>query len=226
MASVPFQLSKKWFTIVELLVGIFIISLVILAVLSMVRAASGHINKIRQETVAINLAREGMEAMYTRRNTNRLQHPAEKDKYRLCTNNSCDKGRLNNDGTSYILQYQPDGEIVFSDMGSTNIFKDGNFLIRPEHLIGTKPNGNYYRAILPLWLYQKDVNMTWWHQIYCTSWDENYSKLNFDWSDAGSTPCSDSTPKEFLFCSRVEYEGIGAGNGNVELCWSITNYME
>ena len=128
--------------------------------MSMIRAASGHINKIRQETVAINLAREGMEAMYTRRNTNRLQHAAEKDKYRLCTNNNCDAGRFNNDGTSYVLSYGPNGEVIFADMGSTNIFKDGNFLVRQEHLIGTNPSGNYYRAILPIGLFQKDVNMT------------------------------------------------------------------
>ena len=58
----------------------------------MINAANNHINTIRQETIAINLAREAMEGMYNRRNTNRLRHPAEKDKYWLCTNNDCNNG--------------------------------------------------------------------------------------------------------------------------------------
>lgn len=50
----------------------------------MIRAATGHINKIRLETIAINLAREGAEAVYARRNSNWLKRPDKKDAYRTC----------------------------------------------------------------------------------------------------------------------------------------------
>ena len=227
---------SSWFTVIELLVAIFIISLVILWVVTMIQAATWHINKIRQETIAINLAREWIEGMYTRRNTNWTKRSAEKDKYRLCIDNDCSERFHEN--AVYKLSYTPStwNKIVnftmldplsSSPYWSSSPMVVNDTLLQTGDFISHIPSwGEYYRAILPKWLYQKDVNIVWWHKISCTSWDENYSKLNFDWSDAGSTPCSDETPKEFLFCSRVEYQWNGAGNGNVELCWSLTNYME
>ena len=55
----------------------------------MLRVAVNFTNKSRQETIAINLAREGMEAVYHRRNTNRLKWSGERDKYWLCVDNEC-----------------------------------------------------------------------------------------------------------------------------------------
>jgi Tfp pilus assembly protein PilV len=60
-----------------------VISVALVSILSMLRVAISYTNKTRQETIAINLARESMEAVYNRRNTNRLKWSGEKDKYWL-----------------------------------------------------------------------------------------------------------------------------------------------
>lgn len=73
-----------------MLAGILFISLVLVAVLGMIRAATGHINKIRLETIAINLAREGAEAVYARRNSNWLKRPDKKDAYWTCADIKAD----------------------------------------------------------------------------------------------------------------------------------------
>ena len=221
----------------ELLIGLFIISLAILAVIKMIDAANGHINKIKQETIAINLAREGMEGMYNRRNTNRLKYPSEKDSYRFCADNEC------NDAFSaplltWILEYEGNKtpsfrwrEVLPSLETSLKTYWD-TFLLKQESFINnnftTVAWWKYYRAIIVLWLYQKDVNMTWWYLINCDWWaSSEYGKSEFEPNGTDrETPCGDNTPKELRFCSRVEYEGLGAGNGKVELCWSMTNYKE
>lgn len=214
---------RKWFTIIELLTGLFIITLAILAVISMINAANGHINTIRQETIAINLARESMEGMYNRRNTNRLRHPAEKDKHRLCTNNNCDSWWFSSGGTYYILQSDWNS---FLRTGAVSSIRDKTwFLLKDADFIGDKPGWSFYRAIIPLWLYQKDVNITWWLLITsCISQNSTYGKLQFSGSMVSTESCGDDTPKEFRFCSKVEYEWLW--KGNVELCGAITNYKE
>lgn len=189
----------------------------------MINAANGHINTIRQETIAINLARESMEGMYNRRNTNRLRHPAEKDKHRLCTNNICN-GFLSSGWTYYVLQ---SGWNSFLPKGAVSSIRGKTwFLLKDSDFIGDKPGWSFYRAVIPLWLYQKDVNISWWNLITeCISASHKYTKLNFDGTPiVVSVSCGDDTPKEFRFCSRVEYEGLW--NGNVELCGAITNYQE
>lgn len=216
--------TKQWFTILELLIGLFIITLAILAVISMINAANNHINTIRQETIAINLAREAMEGMYNRRNTNRLRHPAEKDKYWLCTNNDCNNGLFSSGWTYYTLKTA--WNIFSSTWTVDSIRGNASFLLQNDDFIGNKPSWSFYRAIIPLGLYQKDVNTTWWIAITtCLTNTSSYVKFPFSWGTAPVlTSCSDYTPKEFRFCSRVEYEWIW--NGNVELCWAITNYKE
>lgn len=220
--SHPLSSKKtKWFTILELLIGLFIISLAVLAVIKMIDAANGHIKKIKQETIAINLAREGMEAMYNRRNTNRLRHPSEKDKYWLCIDNNCNSW-FQNDGDYYILSTVDSNS--FENDASSDSIRNSSFLLQDDAFIGQKPMGSFYRAIIPIWLYQKDINITWWVPINCNNWLSAYGKVDFDGNDIWNSSCSDNAPKEFRFCTRVEYEG--EGNGNVELCWSLTNYKE
>jgi len=68
--------------------------------------------------------------------------------------------------------------------------------------------GKYFREIQWLWLYLKDVNITWWQLKTCTWW------MSFD--------CWNNRAKEFRFCSRVVY--IGDGTGEVKLCWVMTNF--
>lgn len=224
-----------WFTIIELLVALFIISLVILSIVTMINAAANHTNKIRQETIAINFAREGMEGMYTRRNTNWLKWPAEKDSRWLCTSSWCTE-RFNAPSL-YFMIYNTGWEVHFENRWTDFNHSLGNdgwetslFLLWEESLISwTNPAGwSFYRWVEILWLYQKDVNLTWGVAITsCNGLTGTYTSLTFNGTiDNINTPCWDNTAKELLFCSKVEYEWLWAWNGNVELCGSLTNYQE
>jgi hypothetical protein len=75
----------------------------------MMRVAIEYTDKARQDSVAINLAREGMEEVYTIRNTNRLRRSGKKDANRLCANPSLSAtincGAWIQSGTSYTIRY-------------------------------------------------------------------------------------------------------------------------
>lgn len=60
------------------------------------RVSVENTDKTRQDSLAINLAREGMEGVYTIRDTNWLRRSGKRDANRLCanpsltsTNNNC-----------------------------------------------------------------------------------------------------------------------------------------
>lgn len=222
---------RQWFTLIELLAAIIVISIALISILSMLNVALSHTNKTRQETIAINLARESMESMYTRRNTNRLKWSGEKDKYWLIVDDTASpllwfKG--------WLSLYRP---ILTAKWAQTPIFtssgdnlanasaslltlsnKDTYLLGTGDFIWGKSPDaaGKFYRAIIGIWLYLKNSNIVGGEYITaCDDWDKYYSAWNL---------CSDNSPKEFRFCSRVEYEKDN--KWKVELCGSITNYQE
>ncbi len=213
-----------WFTIVELLGAIIVISVALLSILWLLRVAVTYTNKTRQETIAINLAREGIEWVYNRRNTNWLKRSWEKDKYRLCINSLCSLWfqwswtihKLNSINTSYgkIFSYQPmwtiSGNSILWD--ASLLLSTGDFIWWESPDIAWK----FYRGIIGLGLYLKDSATVWWDIITtCTDGNWNYNITE---------NCSDTTPKEYRFCSRVEYQK--ELKWSIELCGSITNYQE
>ncbi len=217
-----------WFTIIELLVAIIVISIALLSVLTLLRVAVSHTNKTRQEIIAINLAREGMEWVYTRRNTNWLRQSGEKDKNRLNKDNNTGAVaqrflwwlslyRLNTTTTAY-------GKIpifasgwALADLNDTILWNPWLLLAPSDFVWGVSPDaaGKFYRAIIGIGLYLKNSTTIWWQAITCTNW------LTFNWNQ----DCGDNTPKEYRFCSRVEYEK-NEQKWKVELCGGITNYQE
>jgi type II secretory pathway pseudopilin PulG len=230
---------RNWFTIVELLWAVIVISIALLSILWLLRIAIPYTNKTVQETIAINLAREGMEWVYARRNTNRLKRSSEKDKNRLCakentTLNECDY-RFLWWNTLHRLSYLTGdyGEIPYyikNGILSTewSILWDTGFLLSTGDFIwwiSPDAAGSFYRAIIGIGLYQKDTNVTGGNLINCIYGTDTYNWIDINWgafTDQGY--CKDSHAKEFRFCSRVEYQKWF--QGKVEFCWGITNYEE
>ena len=215
--------SYHWFTIIELLSAIIIISVALLSILWLLRVAVTYTNKTRQETIAINLAREGIEWVYNRRNTNWLKRSWEKDKYRLCANSGCTDWfqwwgiihKLSYITTPYgkVSNYQPMWQIT-----NDSILWDTSLLLSTGDFIWWEsPDAawKFYRAIIGLGLYLKDSGTVWGDMITCPNGNANYGP----WDS-----CSDNKPKEYRFCSRVQYEKDM--KWSVELCGSITNYQE
>lgn len=237
--------SRKWFTIIELLGAIVIISVALMSILVLLRVAVSYTNKTRQETIAINLARESIEWMYTRRNTNWLKRSGEKDKYWL-SNNDIGASWFQNDSlykiknTTWIswnninfiwvpnislnwnnnCSFQWDVYVCNQSPQQINqsILWRNDLLLWSGDFVGwVSPDaaGKFYRAIRGIGLYKKDGNNPGGDLITCTDWNATY----WVW-----TNCSDNSPKEYRFCSIVEY--TKNFQGKVELCGGITNYEE
>ena len=216
-----------WFTIIELLGAIIIISVALLSILWLLRVAVTYTNKTRQETIAINLAREGIEWVYNRRNTNRLRQSWEKDKNRLNINNEtwANSSRFQWWWQTYRLKYIPStyGRIPtfmsgWQTINNNSILWNQNLLLNWSDFVwwvAPDTAGKFYRAIIGIWLYEKNSSIVWGDMITCAdgNWDYNVTEK-----------CNNTTPKEYRFCSRVEYEKDL--KWKVELCGSITNYQE
>lgn len=242
-------MKYKWFTLVELLVTLVMLSITLVTVIGLMRASISYVEKTRQETIAINLAREGMEAVYTLRDSNRLRRWGAKDANRLCIhpwldrpNTDTDCGSRMQSGQSYILllwstlsgEIYPYLSAVTGKLDLSDSQSDDGFTMQ----YGTGSNGRantrhqstwitsgwpIYREIRGYGLYQKDSPMTGWWPIDCPSGSDSYTAdTSFGWSS--SRNCGDATPKEFRFCSRVEYSW--SPRGKVELCGMLTNYKE
>jgi type II secretory pathway pseudopilin PulG len=84
----PMETKKKktGFTIIEMLLMVVIIGVSLAAIIVTLNNGMTYIQKTREKTIAINLAREGIEAMYQIRDTNRYRRAGQKESCRLKTN--------------------------------------------------------------------------------------------------------------------------------------------
>jgi Tfp pilus assembly protein PilV len=79
------QRFKKAFTLLEVIIALSLFEFVMVGVIVAVNRAYTYVQSTKIQVMAVNLAREGVERMYTIRDTNRRKHSAEKDKYWLIT---------------------------------------------------------------------------------------------------------------------------------------------
>lgn len=77
---------KRGFTLWEILIIVIVISVGLLAIISLLTYGINYVQKSRQKIISINLAREGIEAMYQIRDTNRQRWAGMKESCRLKTN--------------------------------------------------------------------------------------------------------------------------------------------
>lgn len=224
--------TRRWFTIREILVIIVVISVGLLSVVVVLTNGMKYVQKTRQKVVALNLAREWMEAVYQIRDTNRTRWAWVKDACRLKKDPLTDEWlpRCNDDARistgSYVLQRLVTwGQEYFAltwpviPFNLSDGIDTGDYLYTlcqqsgyRDACILTVPStseGKYFREIEGLGLYLKDVPTTWWDLIVCT------------WSQS-SLDCWNARAKEFRFCSKVAY--IGDGTWEVKLCGVLTNF--
>lgn len=223
--------GKGGFTIREILVVIVVISVGLLSVVVVLTNGMRYVQKTRQKVVALNLAREWMEAVYQIRDTNRTRRAGVKDQCWLKINPLVDEWteRCNDDtrftSGAYVLQRLTTwGQEYFALTGpflswinlNNGIDSNSWFSLCQQSgywdscmgQLATTSEGKYFREIEWNWLYLKDVSVNWWTEILCT------------WS--AGPDCWNSRPKEFRFCSKVAY--IGDSTGEVKLCGVITNF--
>lgn len=232
---------KRWFTIWEILVIIVIVSVGLLSVVVVLTNGMKYVQKTRQKVVALNLAREWMEAVYQIRDTNRTRRAGVKDACWLKINPLVDDyepfiwttpsciNDIRFTSGSYVLQrlatwwqeyfaltgpWSPIdiSSLVVADYTKFSLCQESGYRNSCMGRTWTTSEGKYYREIEWLWLYLKNVSTNTWNELVCTWW-------NLPWGDPA---CWTRVAKEFRFCSRVVY--IGDGTGEVKLCGVITNF--
>ncbi|MCX6823870.1 MAG: prepilin-type N-terminal cleavage/methylation domain-containing protein [candidate division SR1 bacterium] len=222
--------TKRGFTIWEILVVIVVISVGLLSVVVVLTNGMKYVQKTRQKIVALNLAREGMEAVYQIRDTNRTRRAGVKDGCWLKINPLVDEGverciddarftsgayalqRLATGGQEYFALTGPRTGIDLSyglqNNSGFSLCQQSGYWNSCMGQLPTTSEGKYFREIEGLGLYLKNVPTTGGVLKICTG---------------GMVPgCGDGSPKEFRFCSKVVY--IGDSTGEVKLCGVITNF--
>lgn len=223
------------FTVIEMLLTIVILGVSLAAIIAALNNGMSFIQKTRERTIAINLAREGIEAMYQIRDSNRYRWAGKKEKCWLKQNPLIDEWSAwcewdNRIWTgNYILLtnttwwqqyfYLSWPYITGLDLSDEIGQSDKQFSLCKgsdgvrSGCIGQEPQSNewlYFRQIEWIGLFLKNTTETWWQLIWCANgWVGN---------------CWDDEAKEYRFCSKVAY--IGRWRWEVELCGLLTNFQK
>lgn len=79
-------LAKRAFTIIEVIIGLVITWIGVLAIIGAINYWTRALTMTRSQIIAANLAREWVETMFNKRDTNRQIYPSKKDKCWLVNN--------------------------------------------------------------------------------------------------------------------------------------------
>ena len=72
-------MQKKGFTLIEILIVIFVISMGLILIIRGMSETHRYLSETAQKTIALNLAKEGIEAVYNLRNSNWRKWSDKKD---------------------------------------------------------------------------------------------------------------------------------------------------
>lgn len=227
--------NTKWFTLLEIIIAIIILSFALAWVYSIVQFGVGFVEKSRQEIIAINLAREGMEIVYQIRDTNRRRRAGKKDQCRLkqdplqaVDSDACENDTWLGSGSYIISGNSVNDQSYFSlvpiandltiadtkkvspnDLQYSLCLKQGIWVHCPGENSLTR-EGKFFRQIKGFGLFRKDTAST----------GDFLNCMN----GTGMAGCGDSTAKEYRFCSIVQY--VGKTIGKIELCGILTNFKK
>lgn len=246
-------MTKKWFTLIELAIGIVVIWVGLGAIVQVLQYATTLTNTTKAEVVAINLAREWVETMFNIRDTNWKLYSSKKDQCWLSNTPvlgaiNCETHPWINDTTRYYYIKSSTKNILY--FTGENVLT--SLIWQPLTVLEQQWNdssaGTWYRMCYYAWAGGTTWESGYWETcngtpdwVFTTRywkyrrWIEIkgiYNKQNVAWGNlvlwctAGNVgwACNDSSPKELRFCSRVDYEfNI---TRRVELCSAITNFEE
>lgn len=234
--------TKRWFTIVEILIVSIILAVWFVAIIWSMNRWLNFTQKTREKVIAINLVRESMEVTYQMRDTNLRRWSGKRDQCWLkidpldssewnpdtCIDDSWMKKsfysidtKINNGQEHYYLtDWWPTAELnLDDDVDATDLrYSLCNTWWVWEacpNMTPESPEWKYFRQLEWKWLYRKDRNQLGWEEIFCDGWDD-IDNLGED--------CGDDKAKEYRFCNKVAY--IWFGQWEVELCWLITNFYD
>lgn len=228
--------NKKAFTLIELIIAIALIGVAIVGILRLLQEWLRFVDRTRQDVVAINLARQWVEAMFTIRNTNWRTWAGKKESCRLLTDTFSNYPSLDCENRDWMWSWfyvlndgLRENQHYFILSGASSRLLDLTDWLQSDEeqyalcqswlwretcpwQVWTGSEWQFYRQVVGLWLYRKDVNTPWWDFIQC----DNGSAV-----DQSSRPCWD-WPKEYRFCVRVA--SFKQWAHLVEQCSVMTNF--
>lgn len=76
-------MTKKGFTLIELIIGLLVIGVGLISIMTLLKYSTRVTNTTKAQIIATNLAREGIEIMFNKRDTNWNIYSSKKDACRL-----------------------------------------------------------------------------------------------------------------------------------------------
>lgn len=220
--------KKKWFTLVEVVLIIVIVSIGIVTVVTALSSGNKYLQRSREKIIAINLAREWVEQMINIRDSNWKKNAGRKEETRL-RKNPIENIDSRFASGSYIIQTEISGgqqyfygtwPFTAFDVSQWNSVNNLKYSLCQtstgwQACPGSQPisvEGKFFRSIRGVWLYEKWNTTNWWILLDCIS------------STSPTTECKDTSAKEYRFCVTVDY--IWNIVWKVELCSVITNFKK
>lgn len=208
--------KKRWFTMVETILSLTIFAIAVSWIILAMNRSYLFINKIKNQIMATNLAREWVEMMYNLRDSNWRKNSGQKDLYR---NNA---GGSNNEVigdwlyTIWVVSNENDKSIILKSLNDNDCYTD-----------------DWYKKCINdikvefTWKYKyRDVDsekVKEWEIEDLMNWVEFFRIVKVFRTTTKRDKCTDAEcPKELQFCVKVFYRDVS--QGAVELCSIMTNF--
>ena len=235
-------MQKKGFTLIEILIVIFVISMGLILIIRGMSETHRYLSETAQKTIALNLAKEGIEAVYNLRNSNWRKWSDKKDECWLNVNKEeCDdqSQKLTNNQMR-ILGMNEDSNHWDSPSNTSDITKwegDDNEARFKQTSIREKSAFQllYHQwQRLPQWSIPeterqqaKNNSYQYWEYFRVITIHGLFDKTTGKKLTCNTTvtsPCKSSSPKELRFCSTVFY--TKPYQWVVNICSIMTNFEQ
>lgn len=235
-------MQKKGFTLIEILIVIFVISMGLILIIRGMSETHRYLSETAQKTIALNLAKEGIEAVYNLRNSNWRKWSDMKDECWLnVTNDFCsDYSRKLTDAQMRILGMNKNTNDWRSPRDISKIQKwerDDNKARFKQISIREKSAFQllYHQwQRLPQWSIPdteiqqaKNNSYQYWEYFRVITIHGLFDKITggkLTCNTTATSPCKSSSPKELRFCSTVFY--TKPYQWVVNICSIMTNFEQ
>lgn len=216
------MIKKKGFTMVEVIIVLRVFSTALIIGINAVNNSSRYLNRLRQQTIALNIAREGIESMYQIRDTNRRRRSSQKDQCRLKADPLSDEWSSGCDNDPWIGKGH---RVIQQEEGNINLIKDdrvqgysteerGNYGVRDEDIYGNLENERQKDSESGQTITENPWKIYQLHNIDGEWIDhESFSSLNQELKNT-------ENKKEWNFYRVIRVQGLYSKDGNSELTCS------
>ena len=243
MQNINWELSKKktlgGFTLIEVLVVVFVLSMGVIVIMQGIHKTTTYISETAQRTIALRLAREGIEGMYNIRNTNWRRRSDSRDKCWLKANPMVDEGNPGCEDDPWIHYVR--GILLSQELGGNTYYRyahTANWVTNDPTFPDEHRNCGRYQYEIQTTNLRKRVDwdlMKWtrdpgdwhkWYQLHFIDWDwidhQEYEKRGSPKTDTSMWRFWRYIRVQWLYSKNaVEPNGPNSRNG----CLACTRWI-